>query len=171
MVINTNDYTIYDFTSAEKSGQWYIVNDGVMGGISQSGMVLNEDGTATFKGIVRLENNGGFASVRSRLELPQESYYKGVVVRVKGDGNIYSLRFRTSNSFDGYAYQAKIKTVKDEWKEFKVPFSDFKATFRGYTLKGKPALESQNIAQMGILIADKQSGDFEIIMDWIKFYN
>lgn len=168
LVQNVED-TLYDFTTPENSGEWYIVNDGVMGGISQSGMILNSDGTATFRGIVRLENNGGFASIRARVGSVSEGY-QGVVIRVKGDGNVYSVRFRTSNRFDGYAYQAKIKTEKDSWKEYKIPFSQFKPTFRGYTLNNKPALQSKEIAQIGILIADKQAGNFEMTMDWIKFY-
>ena len=162
---------LFDFNSSETSGRWYTVNDDVMGGISNSNMMLNDDGTATFRGEVSLENNGGFASVRARISAGDESDFKGVILRLKGDGNIYSIRFRTNQNFDGYAYQAKIETKKDQWKEFKVPFKDFTPTFRGYTLSGKPALESKDIAQIGILIADKQSGEFEIDMDWIKFYN
>ena len=59
---------LFDFDSEEKSGQWYIVNDGVMGGISESEITLNDDGTATFRGDVSLENNGGFASVRALVD-------------------------------------------------------------------------------------------------------
>lgn len=164
------EYTLFDFNSADNSGQWYIVNDVVMGGLSKSNMVLNNDGTATFKGDVSLENNGGFASVRAPINPMPQKDFKGVMIRVKGDGNMYSVRFRTNNNFDGYAYQAKITTNKDNWIEFKIPFADFKPTFRGYTLSNKPVLESKDIAQIGLLIADKQSGNFKITIDWIKFY-
>ena len=96
--------------------------------------------------------------------------YKGVKLKVRGDGKRYNIRFRTNRNFDGYAYQTKIQTKKDEWIEFDLLFSDFKPTWRGYTLKNKPELRSEDIAQIGILIADKQTGSFEIQMDWIKFY-
>jgi monofunctional biosynthetic peptidoglycan transglycosylase len=164
------DDILFDFSSPEKSGKWYTINDDVMGGISKSNMILNEDGTATFKGNVSLENNGGFASIRSRIDLGGETEFSGVAVRVKGDGNYYNIRFRTNTNFDGYAYQAKIKTEKDNWKEYKIHFEDFKPTFRGYTLRNKPALKSKDIAQIGFLISDKQSGNFEMSIDWIKFY-
>ena len=171
-MLTVNGETIlFDFNSSETSGRWYTVNDDVMGGISKSNMVLNDDGTATFRGQVSLENNGGFASIRAAIDSSFESDFKGVTLRVKGDGSIYSIRFRTNQNFDGYAYQAKIKTEKDQWKEFKLPFNEFVPTFRGYTLRDKPALTSKDIAQIGILIADKQSGDFEIDLEWIKFYN
>lgn len=170
LVMVKDETILFDFNSTATSGSWYTVNDDVMGGISKSNMKLNDDGTATFLGQVSLENNGGFASIRSVVDNSFESDYKGVMLRVKGDGNIYNVRFRTNRNFDGYAYQAKIKTEKNNWMEFKIPFKDFVPTFRGYTLSDKPALESKDIAQIGILIADKQSGDFEIDIDWIKLY-
>jgi NADH dehydrogenase [ubiquinone] 1 alpha subcomplex assembly factor 1 len=151
------------------SGEWVTVDDVVMGGISNSNFMINPDGTATFSGTVSPENNGGFASARADIENEFENF-EGAVIRVKGDGNIYSLRFRTDKNSDGYSYQAKFKTDVDEWKEFKIPLSDFKATFRGKTLSDKPKLESKNIKQIGILIADKQFGDFELLIDWVKLY-
>ncbi len=171
LFIVNGEGTLFDSGSTENSGNWQIVNDGVMGGLSKSEIVLNPGGTVTFKGKVSLENNGGFASVRIPVQLmDQKENYKGVVVRVKGDGKLYGIRFRTHVESDGYAYQFKIKTENDKWKEFKIPFEVFKPTFRGNILENKPALESKDITQMGVLISDKQSGDFEFAMDWIKFY-
>jgi len=164
------EHVIYDFNSNETSGKWYIVNDGVMGGVSESNIVTNTDGTATFSGVLSPDNNGGFASVRSLVEDKLDDSFKGVTVRVMGDGNKYMIRFRTSNSFDGYAYQARIQTEANEWKEFKIPFNEFKPTFRGYMLDNKPDLQSENILQIGLMIADKQFGEFTVDIDWIKFY-
>ncbi len=161
---------IFDFNGPETSGIWYTVNDEVMGGISTSNMKLNDDGSATFKGEVSLENNGGFASIRTTIDHSLESDFKGVILRIKGDGKKYNVRFRTNKNFDGYAYQAKIHTEKNEWKEFKLSFKDFVHTFRGNSLHDKPALASKDIYQIGILIADKQPGYFELTMDWIGFY-
>lgn len=168
LILQSDDLLLFDFNSTVTSGKWYKVNDGVMGGLSQSSLVLNDNGTATFSGNVSLENNGGFASVRTPIS--KLSSYNGVVLRLKGDGKIYSIRFRNNSNFDGYAYQAKIITKENLWMEYKIPFSDFKATYRGRTLMGKPALKSEDIAQMGILIADKQMGDFNLVLDWIKLY-
>ena len=130
---------------------------------------INSDSTATFSGTVFPDNNGGFASVRTSLD-NEFNDFEGAIIRVKGDGNIYSLRFRTDKNFDGISYQAKFKTDSGEWKEYKIPFSDFKPTFRGRTLSNKPKLESKDIKQIGILVADKQFGKFELNIDWIKFY-
>ena len=56
--------TIYQFNEKTTIKDWRIVNDGVMGGISKSTIVLNETGNGEFSGHVSLANNGGFASVQ-----------------------------------------------------------------------------------------------------------
>ena len=164
------DFILFDFNSKESSSNWYVVNDDVMGGVSESEMKWHDDGYASFKGVVSPDNNGGFASIRSKISIDSEKRYKGVIIRVRGDGNKYNLRFRADTNFDGYAYQAKFQTEKDNWIEYKVPFSDFKPTFRGRTLDNKPKLESKNIEQIGLLIADYQFGQFSLDIDWIKLY-
>lgn len=161
---------IFDFNTAVTSGIWYTVNDEVMGGISTSQMKLNDNGTSTFKGEVSLDNNGGFASIRASIDYSLQSDFKGVILRARGDGKKYNIRFRTNRNSDNYAYQAKIHTEKNEWMEFKLPFKDFVPTFRGNILQNKPALLSKDICQIGILIADKQPGNFELTLDWIGFY-
>jgi NADH dehydrogenase [ubiquinone] 1 alpha subcomplex assembly factor 1 len=168
-LIMNEEAMIFDFNSPTTSGEWVIVNDVVMGGVSKSKFEINQDNTATFSGTVSPDNNGGFASVGSSLKNEYKDF-KGAVIRVKGDNNIYSLRFRTNENFDGISYQAKFKTESGKWKEYKIPFSDFKPTFRGNTLSNKPKLESKDIKQIGILIADKQFGKFELNIDWVSFY-
>lgn len=169
-VLLKGDFILYDFNSAETAGKWFTINDDVMGGVSQSVFNLTDDGIANFSGDLSGDNNGGFASVRAMVELSPEINFNGVVIRVKGDGNKYNLRFRTSSNFDGYAYQAKFQTEKNTWEEFKIPFSDFEPTYRGRTLSNKPKLESQNIEQIGLLIADYQFGQFALDIDWIMLY-
>lgn len=168
-LIMNDDAIILNFDSPSTSGEWVTVDDVVMGGVSNSIFIINPDGIATFSGTVSPENNGGFASARTSIENEFKDY-KGAVIRVKGDGNIYSLRFRTDENFDEISYQAKFKTEAGEWKEYKIPLSDFKPTYRGNTLPDKPKLESKNIKQIGILIANKQFGKFKLQVDWVKFY-
>jgi monofunctional biosynthetic peptidoglycan transglycosylase len=163
--------TLFDFDSPENSGGWQVVNDGVMGGLSESQVLHNPEGSLTFEGKVSLANSGGFASARTSIESSDLKHdFKGVVVRAKGDGKVYGIRFRTNGESDGSAYQFKIKTTNEKWKEFKIPFEDFEPTFRGSVLRNKPALKSKDITQMGILISDEQAGAFQLDLDWVKFY-
>ncbi len=169
-LIMNGEKVIFDFSSQETAGKWRIVNDVVMGGVSKSNMSLIEDGFANFSGTLSPDNNGGFASVRASLEEKGLNDYSGVIIKAKGDGNIYNLRFRTNQNYDGVSYQAKFRSDKNEWTEFKIPFKDFKPTFRGRFVPNQPQLESKNIRQIGILIADEQWGEFEMDVKWIKFY-
>lgn len=57
---------LLSFAAPEAAQQWQAVNDGVMGGVSDGRFKITADGTLEFFGTLSLENNGGFASVRTR---------------------------------------------------------------------------------------------------------
>ncbi len=156
----------HQFPASELS--WRIVNDGVMGGLSQSQMELTGENRAHFHGTVSLENNGGFASTRA--ELPEE-LRKGVTairIRVKGDGQRYSLRLRPEGKLGRVSYRAYFETEAGQWQEFTFSLSNFTPTFRGRVLTNVPSLENQTLEEIGFLIADKQEGQFELLIDWIE---
>jgi monofunctional biosynthetic peptidoglycan transglycosylase len=161
--------TLVDFrTDTER--EWFVVNDGVMGGRSSSTIGRTADGTGMFAGAVSLENNGGFASVRTRLEGVDVASPAGGVLRVKGDGQQYQLRFRTDNRFDGVAYRASFETSGEGWEEVTLPFSEFVPSFRGRVVEGADPLDPAAIRQLTIMIADKQEGDFRLEVAWVKAF-
>ena len=49
-LIMNGERIIFDFSSEQTAGKWRTINDVVMGGLSKSNMVLNEDGFANFSG-------------------------------------------------------------------------------------------------------------------------
>ena len=151
------------------SSPWRSVDDDVMGGISSSRMRIEGD-AAVFEGRLSLENNGGFASVRSGILQQDLGGHKGIRLRVKGDGQKYQFRIRTDSAFDGPSYQMTFQTRSEEWIEVELPFSEFMAAYRGRQLPDHPPIDSGNIATVGFLIADKQEGDFRLIIDWVKAY-
>ena len=162
-----SNQVIQKFDSKESLSNCYIVNDGVMGGLSSSKIVFSENGPAVFQGIVSLENYGGFASVRMRMPNMNLENYKGIVLKVKGDGKKYNFRIRTDEGFDGAAYSQAFMTTKDEWEELFLPFDNFLPQFRGRILTNYPDLNRNKIRQLGILISDKQEGSFELDIEWI----
>ena len=60
-----SEKVLFDFQASKNPPTWQIVNDDVMGGVSTSKFQVLTNGGAIFSGVVSLENNGGFASVRS----------------------------------------------------------------------------------------------------------
>jgi len=147
---------------------WRIVNDGVMGGLSQSQMEKTEEGHARFSGEVSLANNGGFASTRADLPEEVRKGVRSIRIRIKGDGQRYSLRLRPEGRYARVSYRAFFETKAGEWQEFTFALSDFTPTFRGRVLADVPSLEGQALKEIGLLIADKQDGSFELMVDWVR---
>jgi len=123
---------------------------------------------AVFRGEVSLENNGGFASVRSRPAHHDLAGSDAFVIRARGDGRRYKFTVHTDRSFDSAVYQAVFTTKKGEWEEHRLPLQPFVPTFRGRVLSGEPPLDAAKVTSVGFLISDKQEGPFRLEMAWIK---
>jgi hypothetical protein len=144
------------------AADWFVVNDGVMGGVSTSTMEVTADGTGVFAGRLSLENNGGFASVRTSPASGDLSAFAGLVLRVRGDGRRYQVRLRTDRRFDGLAYRAEFDTEAGRWITVVLPFDSFDPTFRGYVPPDAPPLDPGAIRQLGLLIGDEREGAFRL---------
>ena len=91
---------VIDFRDPAQVLEWTSVNDQVMGGMSTSQATATTEGMA-FNGVVSLDNNGGFASIRA---LPCDYGLAGaiaLVLRVRGDGKAYKFGIRTDDAYDG----------------------------------------------------------------------
>jgi hypothetical protein len=161
---------IHDFTDPEAVGDWVAIHDVVMGGISSGGVEATAAGSMLFEGVLSLENNGGFASIRSRPRLRDLGAYEGIVIRFRADGNRYKLNLKTDPSFDGIMYRVSFATIDGEWRELRFPFSEFRASFRGRFVRDAPPLDPTRITTVGLLISDKQEGPFRMEVAWIGAY-
>lgn len=148
--------------------EWIVVNDGVMGGLSRSEFVASGAGHATFRGTMSLENNGGFASVRGYLPKGIPTDARAIQIRVRGDGRPYQVRLRMGNRFDGIAYRAEFDTEPGSWTIVTLPLAGFEPTFRGYRPRNAAPLDLQDVRQLGLMIADKQAGPFQLDVEWIQ---
>lgn len=159
------DHNLIDFHDDDI--RWTVVNDGVMGGISRSGLIRSSENTGIFRGELSLERNGGFASVRAMIT-PLASDTGGLEIRVRGDGRTYQLRLRTDDRFDGVAYRAEFDTEPGEWTIRRIAFADFEPTFRGRIVRDAGPLDPKRVQQLGLLLADGNPGDFELEIDWVR---
>jgi NADH dehydrogenase [ubiquinone] 1 alpha subcomplex assembly factor 1 len=150
---------------------WSVVDDGVMGGLSQGKREIGKDGILRFFGTLSLENNGGFSSLRTEDVKLDLGGAEGVILRVKGDGRTYQLRFSTDAEYRGreMSFQAGFPTIKGEWTEVKVPFNRFVGSWRGTELPDK-TFDPAKIRRLGLQLADKKAGPFELQVDWIRTY-
>ncbi len=157
---------ICDFTTTIPG--WRNVDDVVMGGVSRSSLRIREDGHAEFSGVLSLERNGGFASVRRTIEQRDYSSFDRFRIRVKGDGRRYSFRVRNDDRFDGVVYAGDFDTTAGEWQEIDLPFASFRPLFRGLVVPGAPPMDPGNVSQIGFLVASKQAGAFCLEIEWIR---
>ncbi|MFN2374650.1 MAG: CIA30 family protein [Cyclonatronaceae bacterium] len=147
---------------------WGVVNDDVMGGISTSRFGISDEGRAVFTGYVSLENNGGFASARTRMQADLGGF-DGIVLRLKGDGKAYGFRLRTVDRgrITPYSWEAIFTAPAGELTEISLPFSSFRPVYRGRQLVNVPELDLRNIAEAGLMMSSGQSGPFRLELDWI----
>lgn len=161
---SSNMKEIYAFSTQSNIKEWRIVNDGVMGGISKSSLVLTDGGHGQFSGHVSLANNGGFASIQlnTTIKLAEEKTF--LVLRVKGDGKRYEFRLKGEISQpESYVHQFP---TSGEWENIKLKISEFYPQFRGRRLN-IPNFNFESIEQLSFLIANKQEEDFKLLIDWI----
>ncbi|MCL1066014.1 CIA30 family protein [Shewanella olleyana] len=156
------------FSSQQQLSSAKISNDTVMGGISSS--EIENDAAQDqpiFSGNVSLANNGGFASMEYRINTPIPAS-NSVKLTVMGDGKRYQLRFKTPKLSFGEAYVASFTTIAGQQTQHIFTPNDFKPQFRGRSVNA-PDLSFADIDRVGLLIADKQAGEFSLMLDSMTF--
>lgn len=166
--------SILTFSSENRTSPlkgWRSIDDVVMGGVSQSQFIYTDD-YAVFQGHLSLENNGGFASVRSpKMRLPLADQ-EGLVLRVRGDGLHYQCRLRASDQRGTVSYMAPFApTARAEgWEDIYIPFSEFRPRMRGHDMPKAGPLTPAAMQHIGLLISGKQEGPFRLAINEIMSY-
>lgn len=162
-----NGRTLFSFENAEADKQWQSVNDSVMGGRSEGQFKISKDRTMKFFGSLSLENNGGFASVRTRPKTLDLRNGDNIIVRVRGDGRQYSFNLYVPGRRTAFSYRASFQTTKDDWIEVELPLDKFVATSFGRVVQNQP-LDPTKVNGLGILLGDKKPGPFSLEIEWLK---
>lgn len=160
--------TLFEFTTADAAKQWQTVNDGVMGGVSEGKFRITENKTMEFFGMLSLENNGGFASVRSRAKKLGLERGDVLLAKIKGDGREYSLNLYINRPMVAFSYRATVPTKKDEWIEVRVPLDQFVATSFGRPVRGAGPVDPAEVNAIGWLLGDKKAGPFKLEVEWVR---
>jgi NADH dehydrogenase [ubiquinone] 1 alpha subcomplex assembly factor 1 len=159
---------VLDFAGPDTAQKWQAVNDGVMGGVSDGRYRITDEKTLEFSGTLSLENNGGFASVRTKPTGLDIKAGDTIVLRVKGDGREYVLNLYTKSRRMAFSYRAPLPTTKDEWTEVRVPLEEFIPTAFGRRVQGMGPVEPDEINGLGFMLSDKKPGKFRMQVEWVK---
>ena len=153
---------LFDFADPDAAREWRAIDDRVMGGLSRSALRHDRAGHAVFEGTVSLDRNGGFASVRSSPGDRGLAGAQACRIDLRGDNRTFKLSLLTDDGFDSLNYQASFRPGGDAWQVVRLPITAFQASFRGRAVPGAPALDPAAIRQVGLMIADRQAGDFRL---------
>lgn len=156
--------TLFDFNKDCDLSNWYVMDDVVMGGRSDGNFQINEDGYGMYYGKVSLENNGGFSSIRYRLNNQNISAYTTCKIRLKSDGKKYQFRTK-SEAYDRHSYIYQFET-SGEWETISIPLSEMYPSWRGRKLD-MPNYPVEQLEEIAFLIGNKKAESFELLFDWI----
>jgi len=159
---------LFDFAGADAAKEWQVINDGVMGGVSEGKIKITDKKTLEFFGTLSLENNGGFSSVRTKAKKLGMEKGDVLLVRVRGDGREYAVNLHVPRPLVAFSYRAAVQTKKDEWVEVELPLDKFEATSFGRPAKDAGPVDPQEINGLGFLLGDKKAGPFKMEVEWIK---
>jgi hypothetical protein len=158
---NSNNRELFDFSEPDSSAQdllnaWMAVNDGVMGGVSDSSLQIVH-GRAFFKGNVSIDRGGGFASIRTQNFNPplDLSNYQGISLKVRGSGAMqrYKLFLRPSEQWDGISYGYSFDTNANSFTDLRIPFSNLMPVKRAKIVNDAPPLERRQVSSMQIMLS------------------
>lgn len=169
-LLNTQNGALEIDFGKNKDGQdWRIINDGVMGGLSKGYGNLKED-VMIFKGEVSLENNGGFASLRSPYQDFDLSKYEKAVVRLKAKGQIIAFTMSVDKRWYMPYFKQQIKVESEDWQVVELPFSDFKTYKIGQEINYDfSETDAEKVIRVGFITDSKREGAFEAEIDYIRF--
>ena len=125
--------------------EWKYLSDQVMGGVSEGGTALLQDGNQFYlrlTGDVSTRNNGGFVQFRSKISLFNKPEMfrlihkadkdgeglEGVRLNVRGNGETYHVMIRTYFTWSPSDYYYHTFETSPNWQQVDLPFKKFKSS-------------------------------------------
>ena len=129
---------------------WRYFSDQVMGGVSEGQAALGRDADTAFAiltGDVSTANNGGFVQIRRDLPSGLDPHSAGLTLNVRGNGEIYYVHLRTTQSRRPWQYFAATFPTTMDWAKVTLKWADFTPSGRGFNASLTPA----DIRSIGIV--------------------
>ena len=163
--------TLEPFTDSMIPSSPYVVNDNVMGGVSQGEWL---SASKTFRGRTSLANNGGFSSLRWRFDRIQNwTYAKGIYLKAKhSDPSTHTFRIILKDTACEQVRLSNYKNVFGNPDQIDdpicIPFDSFDQMEQmGRPLPGQ-VFNRAEVTELGLMaIKPTVVGDFELqIEEW-----
>lgn len=149
---------------AAESFDWVVLNDTVMGGRS-SAQIEQQRKSTRFTGIVSTENNGGFASMRTRNTLDLSN---NTTVQLEVTGTDATVQFVVWMGQGANLYYATPIAVNSGIQS--IDFADFTSKSYGRVVAA-PSLDKRNRQKVsvGLLVGNGFEGPFELTLSKLDF--
>ena len=165
---------IDDFSYArsnEKPGaKWQLMNDRAMGGASTGKIEFGEyDGRQCLhmSGPVSGRNSNRFPQARLSLISRRKGFdagmFKGVRLRVKGNGQPYAVYLQTKDTRLRWQYYQADFATNGKWQDIEIPFARFTPKSR------RNPIDTTSVRSIAVAAAGGES-DADILFDEILFY-
>ena len=164
------DQLIFD---GEAACHWGQLHDGVMGGVSSGNFRYDAASRGgDFSGVIRTENNGGFASVRKPVALDGKDW-DGIFLDVSSDdaARIYSVNLKDPAcvQMGGVNFKSKFTAPSAATpSRVLLPFSSFRPEFRGRQVAVAP-LDMGRLVELSFMTT-KPPGTFTLRVAKLGFY-
>lgn len=146
--------------------KWHRLDDGVMGGQSETLHAFLDDGSLHFTGQINT-NGGGFCSIRSPLSEGLSQDATAIRLRFRGDGKTYKLllsdgtrsSFGPSKRSPSWQCDIPTKNMDDGEEEITIPFSSLKPSWgpRPATKEEDVQFDAGSMRQIGFMLSLKRS--------------
>ena len=165
---------IDDFSAVKSSkisrAKWEFVSDRATGGASAGAIEFTKhDGRPCLHmtGSVSARNNDGFIQARLSLISRRRNFdagmFKGIRLRVKGNGEPYAVHLRTADTKLRWQFYRAAFATNRKWQEIAIPFARF-------TPKSLASpLDAKSLRSVAIVATARQF-DADILVDEIAFY-
>ncbi len=167
MISNTTNK--YDFGRNQTGSDWMVIVDGVMGGLSTGDAYLKDE-SIYFEGVVSLENNGGFSSLRAPFVSTDLSETKTIEIRYRSTGISCALSLDLSNRWWETNFKLALSNTNDEWKTERFSIEELKAYKmgkpKGYSISKEDLAE---VMRIGFITNEKRAGAFSLEVDYLHF--
>ncbi|GBP90497.1 hypothetical protein EVAR_56734_1 [Eumeta japonica] len=173
---------IFDFSKSDGVESWVEQSDTLRDvGMSKATLVLHQNTNfrrAIFFSLLNPQPNGaGFAGIRALGNYDLSGHTKlQISCRGQGQYNGFKvvLRHRGLNDEPNYSFEQYFQAPKDEFAVRTLPFTEFKAYFRGKRVNNNETLDLAQVTSIGIQMYGgvyqpvKQRGPATLEIDWIR---
>ena len=169
-VLQTSMMERINFGNENSTAQsWFVVNDGVMGGVS-SGKTTATDSSIIWRGYISFENNGGFSAFRSQLGNYDLSTFSEVRIKYRSAGQALDFALYPYRAYYMPNYKVHLGDTEGVWQEKSFRLDEFEKYVLGRSKNDNIDSESlSNIIRLGFINGGKKEGGFEFEIDYIEF--